>query len=154
MKHSLKATKSKPGKQTDKPDSIKKGGLFLLPRWVLLALCLVIPAAGAWAAFEFLVWNKLPPELVGKWVVLEGPQEGATLDFSRRGTLIGKVNLAGKEGILNARVQVDGKKLLSTTKHPRTGQDETHVQVIRTLTAKEMVLEDERGGLLKLERTD
>src|SRR5262245_55932537 len=76
--------------------------LFARYRGALLLL-LALGAAGAtWAVFEFVVWAKVPSELVGKWVVMEGPDEGGTIDFYRNGTMVAKVNLAGRLGIIEA----------------------------------------------------
>lgn len=122
------------------------------PRRLLLILLAVLATGGAWAVAEFVMEPTIPRELVGKWVVVEGPQEGATFDFFRDGTMVGKVNLGGKEGIIKATVRVEGNKILSTTKNPQTGKDDTRTQVIRTLNDKELVVEDEQGKLLKMER--
>jgi uncharacterized protein (TIGR03066 family) len=121
--------------------------------WPLVLLALLI-GAGTWAFFEFVVWNKIPAELVGKWVVTEGPQEGATFDFYRNGTMVGKVNAGGKEGIVNAHIRVEDKKIYSTTTNPQTRKDDTTLLIIRTLTARELVVEDERRQPLKMERAE
>jgi uncharacterized protein (TIGR03066 family) len=123
-------------------------------RRLLLGLLALLTAGSVWAFFEFIVWSNIPSELVGKWVVLEGPQEGATFDFFRGGTMKGKVNIGGREGIVNGRVRMDGKNLLWTTRHSQTGAEDSRSKIIRTLTAKELVLEDEQGGLLKMERAE
>ncbi len=123
-------------------------------RRLLLGVTLVVVAAGVWALFEFVIWNRLPANLVGKWVVVGGLQDGATFDFHRNGTMVGRVNLGGKEGIINASVRVEGVKIYATTKHPRTGQDDTRIQIIRTLTPTELVVEDEQGKRLAMERAE
>jgi uncharacterized protein (TIGR03066 family) len=112
----------------------------------------VLTFLGTWTFFEWVVWARVPSELVGKWVVTEGPQEGATFDFHRNGTMVGRVNAGGREAIINAQVRVEDKKIYSTTKNPQTGQEDTRVLVIRTLTARELVVEDEQGQVLKMER--
>jgi uncharacterized protein (TIGR03066 family) len=124
--------------------------------WRLLALglCLLAAAGGSWAVFEYLVWNTLPPALVGKWVVDQGEQEGATFDFYRGGSMVGRVNMQGREGIIKARVRVEGDALFSTTQNPHSGQDETRRQKIKTITATSLVLEDEQGRVLRLSRAD
>src|SRR5438552_8558455 len=43
-------------------------------RRLLLGLVALLTAGSVWAFFEFVVWSNIPSELVGKWVVLEGPQ--------------------------------------------------------------------------------
>ena len=89
--------------------------------------------------------KKLPKELVGKWVVAEGPQEGAAFEFFPNAKMVAKLNANGNEVVVNATVRVENKKLFSATKNPETGQEDIRVFLIRTLTAKEFVLEDDKG---------
>jgi hypothetical protein len=49
---------------------------------------------------------------------------------------------------------VEDRKIYSTTTNPNTGQDETRVLTIHTLTARNLVVEDEQGQVLKMERAD
>jgi hypothetical protein len=127
-------------------------GRWPLPRWIVLGLCLLLAAGGTWAFFEFVIWNKVPSELVGKWVVMEGPDEGGTIDFYRKGTMVAKVNQGGFEGIIYAAIRVEDKKIHVTTRHQKTGEEGTRVQTIRTLEANRLVLEDERGTSIMLQR--
>jgi uncharacterized protein (TIGR03066 family) len=122
--------------------------------YLIVGLGVLLAFAGTWAFFELVVWNTVPPELVGKWVVVDGPQEGATFDFYRGGAMVGRVNAGGKEGIVDARVRVEGKKIYSTTRNPHTGKSDTSVLTIRALTARELVVTDPRGEVLKMERAD
>jgi uncharacterized protein (TIGR03066 family) len=125
-----------------------------MPRWAVLAASLLVAAGTAWATAEFFVLNHLPSELVGKWVVEGGPQDGATFDFYRNGSMEGHINVNGREGIVKARLRVDGKVLLSTTTNPHTRQDETRVQTIKTITQSQLVLEDDRGQVLQMTRAN
>jgi uncharacterized protein (TIGR03066 family) len=122
-------------------------------RWLLIALALVVCAA-TWGFFELVVWNTLPSELVGKWVVVKGPPEyrDAIFDFHRNGTMEGRINVKGNEFIIKANVRVEGDKIHSTSKNPTTGEEKTQVQIIRSLTATELVVEDEQGKVTKMER--
>jgi hypothetical protein len=56
-----------------------------LKRWGVLALALCLAGGSSWAFFEFVVWNKLPSELVGKWDVVEGPKEYKEATFEGNG---------------------------------------------------------------------
>jgi uncharacterized protein (TIGR03066 family) len=123
-------------------------------KWLLLGLAALLAFAGTWWVCERFVWARVPSELVGKWVVTEGPQEGATFDFYRGGTMVGTVNAGGKEATIDARVRVEGKMIYSTTTNPHTGRDETRVLTIRTLTARQLVVEDQQGQVLKMERAE
>jgi uncharacterized protein (TIGR03066 family) len=124
-------------------------------RQVFLGLCLVLACGGTWAFAEFVVWNRIPSELVGKWVVTTpGEQEGATFDFYRGGQMVGRVNQGGRLAIVNAAIRVEGNTILSTTRHPQTGVELTVAQKIRTLSPSTLIVEDEKGNVLSMARAD
>ena len=123
-------------------------------RRVLLGAMLIVVAAGVWGLFEFVIWNNIPAELVGKWEIMEGPDEGGTVDFYRSGSMVAHVNLAGKLGIIEARIRVEDNKIHVTTRHQQTGAEGTRVQTIKSLDGDRLVLQDENGNLLKLIRAD
>jgi len=141
VKHRLKDD-SAPGKTTSKSH-----------RWVLVAVVL-LSGGGAWAFAEFVLWNKLPSELVGKWVVEGGEQDGATFDFTRSGNMVGRINVKGNEHFILAKVDVEEKRLLATTENPNTGARETRTQTIVRLTRTQLILRDERGNDLRMVRAD
>lgn len=120
--------------------------------WAVLGLCLLVAAGSSWAVMEMVVWNTLPGDLVGKWVVQGGDQDGATFDFFRNGTMVGRINMRGQEGIVNARVAVEEDQLLLTTQNPMTRSEETRRQTIRSLSATNLVLQDEHGNRYYMER--
>jgi uncharacterized protein (TIGR03066 family) len=151
MKESARKRMRQAGKSSIKAPARAAGGHSRW-RWALLALCLLVPFGGTWAAFEFVVWNRLPGALVGKWVVTEGEQEGATFDFYRGGTMVGRINMKGREGIVEARVRVEDKTLFITTTNPFTHQEETRTQAIRVMTGTELVLEDGEGHVFPMRR--
>ncbi|HYT92554.1 MAG TPA: hypothetical protein VEL76_27810 [Gemmataceae bacterium] len=155
MKHS--STKVRKGKSTKvaqpKPVTPKReGNVSFLPRWALSVLCLLLVGGGTWATFEFVVWNKLPSQLLGKWVIEGGEQDGATLDFFRNGTMIGRMNVRGSLAIVNGRAAVEGNKLFITTQNPQTRQEETQAQTIKVLTSEELIVEDGKGKTFRLSR--
>src|SRR5262245_22675929 len=92
------------------------------------SLGVLLAAVGTWALFEYVIWNTTRPALVGKWVVVQGPQDGATFDFFRNGTMVGRVNLDGQEGRVEARIRVEEDRIYATTRHPATGEELTRVQ--------------------------
>jgi hypothetical protein len=122
-------------------------------RPLLLALTVLLAFGATWAFCELVLWSKVPSELVGKWVVTEGPQVGATFDFYRSGTMVGRVNDAGNEAIVNASIRVEDKKIYSTTRNPQTGRDDTMVLTIRTLGPNALVV-DGQGQILIMERAE
>jgi len=123
-------------------------------RWPVLILCLLLAAGGTWAVFEYVIWTNIPGALIGKWVVEGGEQDGANFDFFRDGTMVGRINLRGSEGIIKARVRVEGDKLLLITQNSQTGQAVLRTQRIRTLTRTELVLEDGKGQVTRMVRAD
>jgi hypothetical protein len=128
-------------------------------RWVVLGLGLIVAAGGSWALMEFVVWNKvfwneMPAELVGKWVVTEGPDEGGTIDFYRNGNMVAVVNLQGKTGIVKASIRVEEKKIHATLTNQLTREKGTRIQTIKVLTNERLVLEDELGNSIKMRRAD
>ena len=147
---SVEAQEATPGRQTGP----RPAGQSSLKHWALLAACLAVACTGTWAVFEYVVWAKIPSEMAGKWVVQGGEQDGATFDFHRNGTMLGRINVGGNLHKIYADIRVEDKRLYSTTENPQTKQLLTRVQTIRTLTADRMVLEDERGNLLRLERAE
>jgi len=121
-------------------------------RWPIILLLTVIAFCGTWALFEFVIWNTLPGPLVGKWVISAGEQEGATFDFQRNGVMIGRINMHDREAIIDAHVRVTGSTLYITTHNPSTGEAQTKMQTIKTLTAHNLTLEDERGNIFEMKR--
>ena len=147
---SLDVMKKPPAKPTPRP--MPQPASSARPRWLLGAFLCLLVAALTWAVFEFVVWNRLPPELVGTWVVVTPvDQQGSTLEFSRSGKMIGHLNIKENLHIVRAMVRVEDDKLYSTTWHEQKGE-KTVMQTIRSLTASELVLEDARGERLVLRK--
>jgi uncharacterized protein (TIGR03066 family) len=162
MKLSSRLARLKPAKPSmkqpqlqAKPPSqsvVKKG--FGLPRWGLIALCVLLTSGVTWAACEFVILSKLPSELVGKWVVVGGQQDGATFDFSRRGTMVARLNNNGREALVKATVTVEGDILCVTTPHPQTNVEDTRKIKILELTDRKLTLQDEKGEVWKMDRAN
>jgi uncharacterized protein (TIGR03066 family) len=142
--------------RTKMPGVVNVAKRPFLPRWALILLCLALGCggvlAGTWVLAEFPLFSNLPPELLGKWVVHGGPQDGATFDFYRNGSMVARLNNNGREAQVKARVVVEDKKLLTTTQNPHTGQDETRTSVIQELTRGTLVLETEQGEVFRMRR--
>jgi uncharacterized protein (TIGR03066 family) len=124
--------------------------------WLYVAIALAVVAGiGSWALFENIIWSRIPPELVGKWEVIGGEQDGATFDFYPNGAMVGNVKSpAGRRNVIHASIRVDGNKILSTTRHPDTGQPMTMVLVIKTMKPSELVVEDEEGKIMNMKRAE
>jgi len=152
--------KSKAAKQrTCQPTPIGRPS-FGFGKIAFIVISLLLLAAGAtagtWAFFEFVVWNRLPSELVGRWEVIQGPREykDAVFEFHRSGKMIGYLNQNEKVGLLKAEIRIEGDKIYSTTHQQETGQEATTVQTIRSLTAREFVVEDPKGNRTHMRRIE
>jgi hypothetical protein len=131
-------------------------------KWAFALLCIALTAGVTYAVLHFLILSRIPHEMVGTWVVIEVKSnggantdeslKGGTLEFRRDGTMIGKVNMDGKEGTIKAAVEVEGESLRITSVNPQTGQAVTDVQTIRTLEGDHFVIEDRKGTVLMMER--
>jgi hypothetical protein len=125
---------------------------FFLPRWAVIGLCVVLAFGATLAVCEFFIFAKLPPELVGKWVVLGGQQDGATFDFSRRGTLEAHLNDNGMMKGMIATVAVEDKTMRVTTQKPGTERYDTTTCVIRELTGEFLVVEFPNNEVFRMAR--
>jgi hypothetical protein len=120
--------------------------------WLFLAYCLALAGGVTLAVYEFFIWP-VPPELAGKWDVAEGAQFGGYFRFYRNGTLEILRSNNGKEVFRKARVVVDDKSLLTTATNPKTRLEETNKSTILELTADTLILEFEKGDILKMTRS-
>ena len=120
---------------------------------LLLLGCLLLAAGGTWAMLELVVWNKLPRDLVGTWVVVEGEMEGATFEFHRDGSMVVREDVGTRRHILKGEAALEDRVLYVTTRD-EDGEEVTLAHTIRVLSPRELVLETEQGKLLKLERAE
>jgi hypothetical protein len=154
MKLSFQLATLKQRKQTKQPEAKpgpQNGGTWTRLRWDWLALCLILGVGGTLAVFEFYIW-KVPPELVGKWQVEEGPEYGGTFRFFRNGALAVHLKTKKTDFFLKGHVTVEDKTLRTTTQNPLTKLEETRASTIRELTAESLILEFENGEVLRLVR--
>jgi hypothetical protein len=119
---------------------------------VVFSLCVILAGGMTWGAFEFVIWSKLPPELVGQWVVVGGPQDGATFDFSRNGSLEAHFNHMGSDQVLQGKVTVVDNTMRITTRNPHNGQDDTKTCRIKELTERTLLVEFPNGEVFRMAR--
>src|SRR5947209_7683012 len=62
-----------------------------LPGWAVALLCVAVSAGATFAVFEYVLLSKVPRPMLGKWVVTQGDIVGATLEFFRDGTMVGRM---------------------------------------------------------------
>jgi hypothetical protein len=157
MKLSSRLAQAKRQRQVRQPAPGPAGprsGKVRLRRWALIALCLVLAGCGTWAVLRYYVWPKVPSALVGTWEVTEGPMTGGTFAFSRNGTLAVHAEGQGKDYAVQAQVVVVGNVLLTISRDPGTGQEQTRKSTIRELTGTSLVLELENGQVLRMARKE
>lgn len=153
MKLSAKIAALKKRKQAKPVVRRPKAGVFTPWFWAWLALALAVAGAGTLAVYEFFIWNKVPPALVGKWQVEEGAQVGGTFEFYRNGNLI--IQLKNQKQDYPPIKGLCGggcKTLLTTMPNPLTLGEQSQTIAIRQLTAKSLILEFENGDVLKMVR--
>jgi uncharacterized protein (TIGR03066 family) len=155
MKLASKLAALKKGKQTKRTEARAGQGKSNRSAgwpWGWLVLGLLVVGGGTFAGFEFVIWNRLPRELVGKWEVQGGPMAGGTFHFARDGSLETRLKTGDTRITLKAQVVLDGKTLLMTTQDALTRHEQTRKSTIRQLTASALVLELEDGTVLQMAR--
>lgn len=155
---SLRKPRSERAARSPEPDAAPAAPPQTRPRpraalvWLAVLGCVLLAGAASYAVLRFVVLSRVPHALLGKWYVVGGDMDGATLEFDRDGKMIGTVNMKGKEGKIKGKAEVDGQTLRITSTNPFTGRAETVTQTIRTLTEDRLVIEDEKGAVLQMER--
>ena len=119
--------------------------------WVLVGLILILGGVGTLFVFEFFIWTRVPPALVGVWEISEGPGKGTTFDFDRNGDIEFIPNFRNGKS-RKARVAVRDKTLVMIEPHPRTGKELKIEYTIRELTADTLILELKNGDVLRMVR--
>jgi hypothetical protein len=155
MKFSLQLAKvqqHKRGKNATPAAASARATRWTRWHWAWLAVGLLLAGSSTLAVFEFFIWNKVPPELVGTWDVEEGPLSGGTFAFSRNGNLQMHFKKQGKDIALRGRVAVEDRTLFTTTQNALAGHEETTTSVIRELTARSLIIELDSGDVLKMGR--
>ena len=120
-------------------------------QWILISTCLFLAATTAFAAWDYF-HCKLPPEIVGKWVVEEGPQFGGSFEFFRSGSLVIRLKNKEKEFVHRIHVTLEDKALVSDERRPGNFLHPISTYVIQELTPTNLILEFEEGEVLKMTR--
>jgi uncharacterized protein (TIGR03066 family) len=115
---------------------------FGWPKWLAILAVIGVIAGVSFAAFDFIIPGRLPPELVGKWRVEGGPLQGMTIEFKRDGSMNSRAFVDGKQWQMSGTAEVDGKTLRTTAENPFTHKMDTGSQTIISLTESEFVTED------------
>ena len=140
-----------PGAQTDQPRRSRRWFT-----WLLVLACLVGGYVATCALVEYVIWPRIPSALVGQWRLQDSKQD-VTLEFSRNGAFTARATVAGKEGVVHARAQLDDaneKVLHIISVNPQTKEEVKKTHIIRSLTKTELVMEDPTGEVSKFVRVD
>lgn len=121
-------------------------------RWLLIVGCFALGGIGMYAVAENYLVTRIPEELVGRWRVSGGDQDGVTLEFHKTGAFEARKKRGMEEGSVHARVEVGDKKLHIFSRIPGTDSEDRKTHIIHSITEKEMMLEDPEGKLNKLVR--
>jgi hypothetical protein len=124
--------------------------------WLLILTCLVGGGVTTYFLLEFFIWPRIPSALVGQWRAQDGIQD-VTLEFLPNGAFKARAKVAGKEGVVHARAQLDDaneKVLHIISVNPETGKEVKKTHIIRALTEQELVMEDPTGGVSKFVRVE
>jgi hypothetical protein len=121
--------------------------------WLVCLGCVALSALVTIAGFEIFSPIRLPPEMRGTWVIVEGKQlKGATLEFFADGRLVGNVPSAGRNITLSGRVELRGNLFRVTAATSEGDEAVTEFEEILDLTERRFVVQDSFGELLILER--
>jgi hypothetical protein len=88
---------------------------------------------------------------------VQDSKQDVTLEFLRNGTFTARAKVAGQEGVVHARAQLDGaneKVLHIISVNPQTKEEVTKSHIIHVLTEKELVMEDPSGGVSRFVRVE
>ncbi len=119
--------------------------------WLFLLVCLVGSSLASFVIFKYIA-PSVPNELVGTWMIADGPLKGATLEFRWYGTAIATLNVKGKKEETRQAVKVAGSKMLLTSTDDATGKEDTVSQTILKLTKDELVIRDEERRVYTMKR--
>ncbi len=130
-------------------------GAWKLPAWqrwtAVIALSALLLGGSAWAYLYYVAWNQIPAALAGKWEVVEpAAMRGGTFEFFRDGRL--EIYHAATGSLMRAQVSLADRTLSTTTRDTLTGLQDTKYSTIRELTDTNLILELERGNVLKMVR--
>jgi hypothetical protein len=142
-----------------------------LSRRTQIVLTAILSAAVTYWLLDNVILTRLPTAILGKWEVTQGELEGFTMEFFRNGSMRSRIINEGQVYIIDANAQVDDDMLEETTYAvpdvakrksvwqtfvnlftSEQGAEQTIVRRIVGLTPTQLVLENQDGRTLKLER--
>ncbi len=122
-----------------------------LPAWASAVLYVLAAAVVTVAVLESMLGD-LHPLMLGKWLIVEGENQGATIEFARDGTMVLALKQNGNEIAFDGSVQMEGDGFRVTLVDPTHGFKVTHEQTILELTELRFIVQDQQGELIKMTR--
>ncbi len=123
------------------------------PPWLFAFISILGSAAITVVFFEVMFLNNVPPLLLGKWVITEGEQEGAILEFFKDGTMKGTMQRKGQTGLMQWKVTMNGDdRFRITLSDDESGLITTEMQTILELSNRYFKFQDSQGKVTKLTR--
>jgi hypothetical protein len=125
--------------------------------WLLAPFILVGAGILTCALIDNVLWPRIPAALVGTWRAQEGPQAGVTLKFQRNGAFEARMAMGETGAVVHAVAETDSgddKVLRIVSTDPQTGQKTTKMHLIKSLTDRELVLQDPTGMVSRLVRVE
>ncbi len=141
-------------------------------RWIRYVEWAGVAALVTFLSFTFFYPVRVPAEMQGKWLVVEGKDlHGATLEILTDGSVIAIIPTDGKEVTMHGRLTLDGNRFrvtpdnhvsvtdtlarllrISTQGNQAGGELETEPEEILDLTDQRFVVQDSHGEVLIMER--
>jgi uncharacterized protein (TIGR03066 family) len=112
--------------------------------WLFVGALFLVSAGVAYFTVAWFLRPTLPDEIVGDWRIEGGEMNGTRVSFARDGTFTTFVLNDGKEVEVKATVRKQGDTLCYTMTLPNTGQKVTRTQTIKSLTERQMIVEENR----------
>jgi uncharacterized protein (TIGR03066 family) len=138
----VKNRRERPEKHDDKQkDSRSK---LRYRTWLVTGALFLVAGAVAYFALGWFLRSTLPDEIVGDWRIEGGEMNGTRVSFASDGTFKTLVTVDGKDVEVRATVQKHGNTLHYTMTLPDTRQRMTRTQTIKSLTGREMIVEEDR----------
>lgn len=122
--------------------------------WVAASFCFSAVMVFAWILMEHALWPSLPGEFIGVWTPRDGKQERLRIEFRADQFMVTSRIIKGKPARTEARVRLDGDLLVAFVTDPRTGEVNTVIYEVKSLTPNELILEDAKGTLVVLTRVE
>jgi hypothetical protein len=137
----MRKTTAPAGRAQTAPSAGKRG---TFRGWLLGGPLFLVSAVVAYFLVTALLRPTLPDSIVGDWRIEGGDLKGARFSFTRDGKFKAVLTVNGRPVEVDALVEKRDDTLRYTIVNPATGKKEIKVQTIKSLTEREMIVEENR----------